>query len=151
LVLPGGPTTKGMHASATWRQGCEVVVEDDHGHHLSLDLPADEGGRSSGPSAVELPLLALAGSLATAFAQTARRRGLPLEGVTLALEAERRLRAPAIDRIHGVLRARTRAPTPEVEAVFASALKSCPVGDLFERAGVPIDVACVVLVPHVHA
>jgi uncharacterized OsmC-like protein len=140
-----------MHANATWRQGSEVLVEDDHGHHLTLDLPPAEGGRSSGPSAFELPLLALAGSLTTAFAQVARRRGLSFEGLSLALEAERRLRASEIDRIHGVLRVRTRSPVPEVEAAFGSAVESCPVRALFDRAQVPIEVSCVVLSPNPRA
>ncbi len=138
-----------MHATATWRQGYEVLLEDDHGHHLTVDLSPEEGGRSAGPSGAELLLLSLAGSLAISFVQTAHRRGLAFEGVSLTLESDKPSRSTTIERVHGVLRIRTRASASDAEAVLRTALRACPVASLFEKALVPLDVVCVVLVPHV--
>jgi putative redox protein len=137
-----------MQAIGTWTHGYETLLEDDHAHRVTVDLPVDEGGRSAGPSALELAVLALAGCITTTFALVARRRRLAFHGMTIALEAERSAGAPTITRVHGSLRVRTKADLSEVETALRLTLKTCPVGVLFERAQVPVEVVPIVQSPN---
>jgi putative redox protein len=134
-----------MQAIGTWKNGYETLLQDDHAHSVVVDLPVDEGGRSVGPSALELSVLALAGSITTTFALVARRRRLAFQGMTVALEAERPSGAPTITRVRGTLRLRTRADPAEVETVLRTTMKTCPVGVIFERAGIPVEVTPILM------
>jgi uncharacterized OsmC-like protein len=138
-----------MQAIGTWTHGYETILEDAHAHRVTVDLPVDEGGRSVGPSALELCVLSLAGCITTIFTLVARRRRLPFQGLTVALEAERAKGAPTITRVHGTLRVRTKAEAAEVETALRITLQTCPVGVLFEKAQVPVEVRAIVLPPSV--
>jgi len=134
-----------MQAIATWRNGYETLLEDAHAHSVVVDLPVDEGGRSVGPSAIELCVLSLAGCITTIFAVVARKRHLVFQGMTVALEAERPRGAPTITRVRGTLRIRTRAEPAEVEAALRLTMKTCPVGVIFEQAHIPVEITPIVM------
>jgi uncharacterized OsmC-like protein len=136
-----------MQARGTWRGGYETLLEDDHAHSVTVDLPIDEGGRSAGPSALDLSLLSLAGCICTIFVIVAHKRRLVFQGLSVALEADRPARAPTFTRVHGTLRLRTRASLSEVETALRLAVKTCPVGVIFDRAGIRVEVRPIVLPP----
>jgi putative redox protein len=133
-----------MHASATWHGGHRTVLNDGRGHEVVVDLPAHEGGEDLGTSSLELNVLSLAGCITTIFALVAQRRHLRVESMQLELEAERPRGAPTISSVHGSLRVRTAAPADEVEATLGITLRTCPVGILFEKAHIPVEVQVVV-------
>ena len=138
-----------MQAIAQWTHGYESVLTDERTHRVVVDLPIDEGGRSAGPSALELAVLSLAGCISTTFALIARRRRLSFQGLTVALEAERPDGSPTITRVRGTVRVRTRAEEEEVTTTLRLAVHTCPVGILFERAQVPVEVTAIVQHPSV--
>jgi len=129
-----------MQAVGTWKGGYETLLEDDHAHSVTVDLPIDEGGRSAGPSALDLALLSLAGCISTIFTIVAHKRRLSFQGLTVALEAERPRGAPTITRVRGTMRIRTRAELADVETALRLTVRTCPVGVIFERAGIPVEV-----------
>jgi putative redox protein len=134
-----------MQAVGTWKGGYETLLEDEHAHSVTVDLPVDEGGRSAGPSAINLVVLSLAGCISTIFTIVAQRRRLAFSGLSVALEAERPRGAPTITRVHGTLRLRTRASLAEVETALRLTLRTCPVGVIFERAAIPVEVTPIVV------
>jgi putative redox protein len=136
-----------MQAVGTWKGGYETVLEDDRAHKVTVDLPIDEGGRSAGPTALDLSLLSLAGCISTIFTLVAHKRHLSFQGLTIALEADRPDGAPTITRVHGTLRLRTKAEPAEVETALRLTIRTCPVGVIFERAGIPIEVAPMIVPP----
>ena len=133
-----------MHALGHWKGGYATQLEDGRSHSVVVDLPADEGGGSTGTSALELCLLSLAGCITTIFMLVARKRRLEVQGLNVALEGERPRGAPTIVGVRGTLRVRTRADPEEVETALRLTLRTCPVGVLFDRAKIPVDVQCVV-------
>jgi putative redox protein len=133
-----------MQAIGTWAGGYRTVLEDGRTHTVIVDLPRDEGGESAGTSALELAVLALAGCITTIFSIVARRRRLSFAGMSVALEAERPEGAPTITKVRGTFRLRTEASPDEVGAALRLTLRTCPVGVLFEKAGIPVEVATVV-------
>lgn len=133
-----------MQAIATWVGGYQTVLDDGRTHRVTVDLPREEGGESAGTTALELAVLSLAGCISTIFALVARRRHLAFDGMTVGLEAERTEGAPTITRVHGTFRLRTRASEEEVATALRLTLKRCPVGVLFDKAGVPVEVTPIV-------
>ena len=134
-----------MQALGTWKRGYETLLEDEHAHAVTVDLPIDQGGRSAGPSALDLALLSLAGDLSTTFTVVAEKRHLTFYGLSVALEAERPARAPTVSRVRGTVRVRTKAELADVESVLQIAVRSSSVGAIFERARIPIDVTPIVM------
>jgi len=137
----------GMIAHGTWRGGHETWLEDGRGHTVTVDLPLDEGGRGAGTSALELAVLSLAGCVTTIFSLIAEKRKLPFGGLHITLTAERPAGAPTIERVHGVLEVETAAPEEDVETVLRLTLTTCPIGVLFERAHVPVEVTVAIVAP----
>lgn len=133
-----------MQAIGTWKGGYETVLEDERAHSVTVDLPINEGGRSAGPSALELCVLSLAGCISTIFATVAHKRRLAFHGMSIALEAERPAGAPTITRVRGTVRVRTRAEKAEVDTALRLTLKTCPVGVIFERAKIPVEITLIV-------
>jgi len=133
-----------MQAIGTWRGGHRTDLDDGRTHVVTVDLPRDEGGESAGTSALELAILALAGCITTVFSQVARRRRLGFSAMSIGLEAERPEGSPTITRVRGRFHLRTEATEEEVATALRLTVRTCPVGILFERAGIPIEVVPVV-------
>jgi len=138
-----------MQAIGTWTKGFETRLEDDHAHTVVVDLPVDEGGRSAGPTALELAVLSLAGCITTIFALVAKRRRLEFQGMSIALDAERPRGAPTITRVQGTFRLRTKEDASSVETALRLTVRTCPVGVLFEKAGIPVEITPIVVPPTV--
>jgi putative redox protein len=129
-----------MQARGVWKGGYETQLEDGRGHTVTVDAPVEDGGTDRGTSAHELLLLSLTGCISTIFHIIAEKRKLAFEGLTVSLQAEKARGAPTIQRVHGTVEVRTDASPDEVATVLRLTVKTCPVGSLFDRAHVPIDV-----------
>lgn len=132
-----------MQAVGSWAGGFRTILDDGRTHRLTVDLPRDEGGESAGPSALELAVLSLAGCITTIFAVVAKRRHLPFTAMSIGLEAERPEGAPTLTRVRGTFRLRSEADREEIETALRLTLRICPVGVLYEKAGIPVDVSLV--------
>lgn len=133
-----------MRASGAWEPAFATVLADDRGHPVTVDLTPEEGGEDRGTSALELCVLSLAGCITTIFALVARRRRLRFEGLSVDLAADRPRGAPTITAVRGTLSVVTAATKEDVATVLALTMRTCPVGVLFEKAGVPVEVLLVV-------
>jgi putative redox protein len=134
-----------MEAHGRWNGGFRTDLDDGRGHEVLVDLPDDEGGANAGTSALELAVLSLAGCITTIFALVAQKRRLSFDGLRVDLQAERPTGAPTIQRVHGTVEVRTEAPKEEVETALRLTLRTCPMGVLFQRAHIPVDVAITVV------
>ena len=129
-----------MRASATWIEGFESRLDDGRGHTTVVDLPIDEDGADHGTSALELSVESLAGCIVTIFALVARRRRLAFRAFRVDLDAERPKGAPTITRVVAQVDVTSDAAVEDVETAVAITIRTCPVGVLFDRAGVPVEV-----------
>jgi putative redox protein len=136
-----------MQAQGVWKGGFETQLEDGRGHSVTIDEPVEDGGTNHGTSAHELLLLSLTGCITTIFHIIAEKRKLEFEGFTVKLKADRARGVPVIQRVHGTVEVRTSAPQEEVDTVLRLTLKTCPVGALFDRAHVPVEVVAKVVPP----
>jgi len=136
-----------MQSRGVWEGGFVTRLEDGRGHSVTIDEPVEDGGTNKGPAAFELLLLSLTGCISTIFHIIADKRKLPFEGFTVFLRGERPKGAPTIQRVHGTVEVRTRASQEDVDTVLRLTLKTCPVGVLFDRAQVPVEVTSRVVPP----
>jgi putative redox protein len=140
-----------MNAHGIWNGGFATRLEDGRGHEITVDLPTEEGGIDSGPSALELCVLSLAGCITTIFALIAKRRKLEFDDLRISLTADRPDRSPTIQRVRGSLEISTSAPKEDVETVLRLTMKTCPVGVLFEQAKIPVEVGVSLIPPQADA
>ena len=136
-----------MKVVGTWKGGYQTHLEDGRGHSVTVDLPTDEGGHDAGASALELSVLSLAGCITTIFAIVAKKRGLSFEAMTVGLDARRPAGSPTIASVAGTLHVVTSASAADVQTALDITLKTCPVGVLFERAKIPVQVHAIVTPP----
>ncbi|MCC6024080.1 MAG: OsmC family protein, partial [Thaumarchaeota archaeon] len=83
---------------------------------------------------LELALMSLAGCIGTIFAIVAGKRKLGYESLRVELEGEKGEKT--IEKIRGVLRIKTSASREEVETALKLTMEICPVGLIFEKAGI---------------
>lgn len=131
-----------MEANGNWQGGFLTRLDDGRGHVITVDLPLSSAGSDAGPTALELGLMSLAGCINTIFLEVAAKRKLKFQTLSISLRGERSSRAATIERVLGTLEVQTSAPRNDVETVLRLTLRTCPIGVLFDRAGVPVDVVC---------
>lgn len=142
-----GRATATFRANATWRGAVENELDDGRGHSYLIDVTPDEGGHDKGTSGFELGLLSLAGCVNAVFALVAQRRKLLFSHMRTELVGERPRKAPTYTAVRGVFRIRTSAPKDEVETALALTVRICPIGALFEKAKIPVDIRAVITAP----
>ena len=123
-----------MKATSIWISKFRSVLDNGRKHSVVVDLPPENNGDDMGPTALELTLMSLAGCITTIFAVVAEKRKLKYEALRLDLEAEKGEKT--IEKCKGVLTVKTDAGEKDVETVLKLTMDICPVGALFEKAGV---------------
>lgn len=116
----------------------KIVVDDGRSHSVCLDLPLDTGS-DMGPTALELCTMSLAGCYATIFALTAKKMRIHLNELHVALEAVKSEEKGTITETKLGISVKADSPADRVRRAHELTVKNCPVGILFEKAGVKIE------------
>jgi len=124
-----------LYANAKLVENMRIDVDDGRTHALCLDLPSGTG-TDRGPSALELALMSYAGCYATIFAMTAKKSRIPLKDLKVAAEATKPEAVGTITEVKFDVTVKSDAPTDRIQRIHKLTLQSCPVGKIFEKAGV---------------
>ena len=89
-----------------------------------------------GPTALALAVMSFAGCYASIFALTARKMRIQLKDLEVRIEAVKSEEMGTISSAHLDINVKTDAPNDRVERLHQLTLRNCPVGKLFEKAGV---------------
>jgi len=116
----------------------KIVVDDGRSHSVCLDQPIDEGS-DMGPTALELCAMSFAGCYVTIFALTMKKMRIPLNELSVTLEAVKSEKEGTITeaKLNIIVKADARAD--RIRRAHQLTVKNCPVGVLFEKAGVKIE------------
>ena len=133
------PPERAMKAKAVLVENFWIVVDNGRTHSVALDLPTKLGGTDKGPTALELTVMGLAGCVATIFAIMAKKMRIPLRGLEVSVEAEKPEGAKTIASARVNAKIVTDAEEKVVERAWKLTLENCPVGVLFEKAGVKVE------------
>ena len=119
--------------------GKRSVIDNGREHALVTDLPKAQGGANTGPTALELAVMALAGCFTTIYSVIAANKKVPFESLEVHLEAEKPDKGKTIESVK--VKATVVSSDPErARKTWDDMMHVCPVGELFKRAGVKIDV-----------
>jgi len=121
-------------------QGCFQSIVDNNRHHgIVLDLPAAKAGDNLGPTALELLVMSLAGCISTIFAVVASNSKVKYKKLLVELETDKPDSEPTIVAARAVVNIDSDEPQQKLERALDKTMRICPVGLLFERAGIEIE------------
>lgn len=124
-----------LRSTARLIKDLRISVDDGRAHSVCLDLPP-ELGTDMGPTALELGVMSYAGCFATIFALTAKKMRVLLKDLEVKLEGLKTEEAGTIVEANFDISVKADAPEDRIQRIFKLTLENCPVGKLFEKAGV---------------
>jgi len=126
-----------LHAKAKLIENFRIDVDDRRTHALPLDLSPPDG-TDMGPSALELCVMSLAGCYATIFVLTAQKMRFTLKNLEVKVDAVKSEQVGTITEANVYVLVEADIPKDRIQRAHELTVKGCPVGILFERAGVKI-------------
>jgi putative redox protein len=127
--------TQKLHSTAKLVEDLRIAVDNGRAHSVCLDLPS-ELGTDKGPTALELGIMSYSGCIATIFALMAKKMRVPLKDLQVKMDAEKSAEAGTITEAIFDILAKADAPEDRIQRIFELTMEHCPVGKLFEKAGV---------------
>lgn len=129
-----------MKATARLVEGCfQSIVDNDRHHGIVLDLPQTKEGDDLGPTALELAVMALAGCISTIWAIVAKNSKVSYSKIIVELTAEKPDNEPTITEAKAVVSIASDEDDAKLQRTLEKTMKACPVGQLYEKAGVEIE------------
>jgi len=125
-----------LYANAKLVKNYRIDVDDGRAHAICLDLEEDSDGTNLGPSALELALMSFAGCYATIFMLTANKMRATIKDLEIKVEAIKSEQAGTITETKFDITTRTDLKEDRVRRLHELTVKGCPVGKIFEKAGV---------------
>ena len=125
-----------MQANAKWVDGFQSIVDNGRGHSVVLDLPEDLGGDNIGATALELAILGFSGCISTIFAMVCKNSGVEFSAFDVKLNAEKPKGAATVSEVTGTATVTSDADEEKLQKMFAKTMTTCPVGVLFDKAGI---------------
>jgi uncharacterized OsmC-like protein len=124
-----------LYANAKLVKDFRINVDNRRSHSVCLDQPLDMGS-DLGPSALELAIMSLAGCYVTIFKMTADKMRLKLKDIEVDIEAIKSEELDTITETKFDITINSDAPRDRIERMHELTLKNCPVGKIFDKAGV---------------
>jgi putative redox protein len=117
--------------------GCFQSVVDNGRHQAAvLDLPEAKGGDDVGATALELAAMALAGCVSTIWAVVAKNSKVSYRKMIVELDIDKPDSAPTFSGGSMKVTVDSDEPEDRLQRILDKTLQACPVGKLFEQAGI---------------
>ena len=126
-----------MKAASEWAGGYKSVLDDGRGHGVTVDLPIEDEGENEGPTALELCVMSMAGCISTIFRTIAEKRRFVYKAFRVELEAEKG--TVTLTSVKGRMEIVTEGSEKEAQTVLRLTMHTCPVGVIFNKAGIKLD------------
>ena len=126
-----------MKVTSVWMGGYESILDDGRGHSITVDLPTKDDGENKGPTALELCIMSMAGCISTIFRTIADKRRFVYKAFKVELEAEKG--EVTVTNVKGRMEVVTEADEKEAQTVLRLTINTCPVGVIFNKAGIKLD------------
>jgi uncharacterized OsmC-like protein len=120
-------------AIAKWIENVRSLVDNSRTHSIVCDLPTTAGGTDSGPTALELAIMALADCALTIFADVCKKSNIALNKVEVIAEAEKPADSPRLSEATIKVKVSANARKELVEAAWKRTEANCPVLSIFKE------------------
>jgi uncharacterized OsmC-like protein len=118
---------------AKWIENVRSVTDNTRTHSVVCDLPSAQGGGDSGPTALELALMALADCGVTIFADVCKKSEIELGKVEVFVEAEKSPDSPVITGVTMKVIVSAKARKELLEGAWRRTEANCPVLSIFKE------------------
>jgi uncharacterized OsmC-like protein len=113
-----------------------IDVDDQRTHAVCLDQPVSEDGTDMGPSPLELCLMSFVGCYVTIFTLVAKKMRSSLKNLEVRVEGVKSEAVGTISEANVDVFVEADMPKDRLERAHELTVQGCPVGKLFEKAGV---------------
>lgn len=128
-----------IKSTAKWIENVRTIADNSRTHSVVLDLGPGKGGDDTGPTALELAVMALADCAITIFADVCKNSKIELARLEAVAEAEK---PPDSSKLKGVkieVNVSAKAREKLLEAAWRRTEAMCPVLSIFKEP-IPIEV-----------
>ena len=122
-----------IKAKATWVQNVRSIADNQRTHSVVCDLSTAAGGTDSGPTALELSLMALADCGVTIFSDVCKKSDIELSKVEVIVEADKSPDSPSISNVSMKVDVSSNARKELVAAAWRRTEANCPVLLIFKE------------------
>ncbi len=128
-----------IKATAKLIENVRTIADNSRTHSIILDLTKAKGGDDTGPTAVELALMALADCAVTICADVAKNSKITLTKVEAIAEAEKSPDSPKLTGVNMKVQISGKARKQLLEALWRRTEANCPVLFIFKEP-IPLEV-----------
>ncbi|MCW3995206.1 MAG: OsmC family protein [Candidatus Bathyarchaeota archaeon] len=122
-----------IKAKAVWVENVRSIVDNQRTHSVVCDLSTNAGGMDSGPTALELSLMALADCGVTIFADVCKKSSIELNRVEVTVEAEKSPDSPVVAGVVMKVNVSSKARKELLDAAWRRTEANCPVLFIFKE------------------
>jgi uncharacterized OsmC-like protein len=122
-----------VKAKATWIENVRSITDNQRTQSVVCDLSTPAGGTDSGPTALELSLMALADCGVTIFADVCKKSNITLKKVEVTVEADKSPDSPMITGVAMKVNVESSARKELVDAAWRRTEANCPVLLVFKN------------------
>jgi uncharacterized OsmC-like protein len=119
--------------TAKWIENVRSVVDNSRTHSVVCDLSTPAGGNDTGPTALELALMALADCAVTIFADVCKQSKIELSEVEAVVEAEKPADSPILTGVTIRTKVCATARKELLEGAWRRTEANCPVLSIFKE------------------
>ena len=121
-----------IKARAKWVENVRSIVDNSRTHSVVCDLSSAAGGNDSGPTALELALMALADCGVTIFADVCKKSNIEPGKVDVTVEAEKSPDSPVVTGVTMKVCVSAKARKELLEGAWRRTEANCPVLSIFK-------------------
>ena len=122
-----------IKATAKWIENVRSVVDNSRTHSVVCDLSAPAGGNDTGPTALELAVMALADCAVTIFADVCKQSKIEVTKVEAVAEAEKSPDSPVLTGVTVKTKVCATARKELLEGAWRRTEANCPVLSIFKE------------------
>ena len=128
-----------IKVNAKWVENVRSIADNSRTHSIVCDLPSGQDGGDSGPTALELALMALADCGVTIFSSVCKKSNIELNKVEVTVEAEKLPTSPVIEGVTMKVNVSAKARKALLEGAWRRTEANCPVVSIFTEP-IPVKV-----------
>jgi uncharacterized OsmC-like protein len=128
-----------IKAKAKLIENVRSVVDNQRTHSVVCDLPTAQDGGDSGPTALELALMALADCGVTIFSDVCKKSNIALNKVEVTVEAEKTPTSPVVNGVTMKVTVAANARKELLNGAWRRTEANCPVISIFTEP-IPVKV-----------
>ena len=130
------PTVK---VTAKLVENVQTIADNSRGQSVVLDLGTAKGGDNTGPSALELAIMALADCAVTIFADVCKKSNVEISKMEVVAEADKPADSPRLTGVDLKITVTSKTRKQKLDAVWRRTEANCPVVSIFQD-NIPIKV-----------